>query len=152
MAKPADQTSFSLALNEISADGVASIQEMAVACGCSESHMRSVVSVCNDTQLGPRRMIKLSHWLETERDETRQLELDTEDDKPRLAGDGHVVHTPDDIDPNDCLHDEMAMSQKLLGDADRYLKNGNRSAAKRKVRKARKKVDEALADIEQPAN
>ena len=37
MAKPAEETSFNLALNEIAADGTASAQEMAVAAGCSES-------------------------------------------------------------------------------------------------------------------
>ena len=90
MAKPAEETSFNLALNEIAADGTASAQEMAVAAGCSESHMRSVISVCNPAQLGPRRMVRLSHWLVTERDKTRHLEMETEGEKPKLAGDGTV--------------------------------------------------------------
>ena len=90
MAKPAEETSFNLALNEIAADGTASAQEVAVAAGCSESHIRSVISVCNPAQLGPRRMVRLSHWLVTERDETRHLEMETEGEKLKLAGDGTV--------------------------------------------------------------
>ena len=35
-------------------------------------------------------MVRLSHWLVTERDETRHLEMETEGEKPKLAGDGTV--------------------------------------------------------------
>jgi hypothetical protein len=151
MAEPAEQTSFSIALNEIAADGTASAQEMAVAAGCSESHMRSVISVCNPTQLGPRCMVRLSHWLATERDETRHLEMETEDGKPKLAGDGQVIWGPDDIRNDDCLHDEMAEAQKHLADADRKLKEGDREGAEKDAKKARARIDEAIADIEHPA-
>jgi len=114
--------------------------------------MRDVVSICDSTQLGPRKMIRLSHWLVTERNETRQLTLSGDDEKKCFLGErGEAILLPESVRNDDCLHTEMAEAQKHLTDADRRLKNGDREGAKKAARQARKKVDEAIADIETPA-
>lgn len=153
MPKPAEQTSFSLGLNEISAAGVASVVEMHQAAGISERHMRNVVSICDSTQLSLQAAIRLSHWLVTERNETRHLTTrGPSGRKPCLLGqNGLAVLEPEDFENDDCLHDEMAEAQKLLGRADDLLKEGKREEAKKVARQARAKVDEAIADIDTPA-
>lgn len=154
MPKPAKQTSYSLALNEMTVDGTATVDEMARAAGCSVSHMRKVVSTCNPKQLGPRKMIRLSHWLRTEKNESRHLKpVDDEDlTLPGLLGENGEVHpAPDVFENSDDIREEVMDARQDLALAIEALEGGDRTGAAKQTRDAIQDLFEALQDIQTSA-
>jgi len=148
--KPAEQTSFSLALNEIASDGTASAIEMAHAARCSESHMRDVISICNSAQLSLRKAIRLSAWLVDERSETRQLQASG--GKEGLlgeTGDAHFV--PRQIENDDDIRKEICAARNDATRAIEAFDNQEREEAARYIREGIRDYRAALEDIQQPA-
>jgi len=152
MPKPADQTAFSLALNEIAADGTASVTEMAHAAGCTESHMRDVVSICDTSQLSLRKAIRLSAWLVDERDETRQLEnADQAGMTGFLGSKGEAHFKPERFENDDDIRDEVMDARQDAANAIEALDEGDRERAAKEIRDGIGDFHEALQDIQQPA-
>lgn len=136
------QTVFQRSLNRYMRTGKVTAGEMADVTGVSAQHIRAVAR--GDRHLAPDKMAKLSSWLVDELGLTQHL-------GGFLGMTGAVHFHPDQVENHDCLHDEMAMAQKHLADADRALKDGRRDEALQKAQRAHAEVKEAIADIEQPA-
>jgi len=149
--KPSDQTAVSLALNEIVADGTASPQEMAAVLGCSESHIRAVISICDTTQLSLQKFLRLSAWLVDEKDETRHLHGASEEGLPGALGTTKDVHdTPDAVDNDDRIGDEVFDARQDAALAIEALKDGRRQDAARHLRDGIGDFYEALEDVQTP--
>jgi len=148
--KPSDQTAFSLALNEIAADGTASVTQMAHAIGCSESHMRDVVSICDTTQLSLEKAIRLSAWLVDEKGETRHLE-GAEDQPGFLGRSGEVHFRPESFANDDDIRREVMDARQDAANAIEALDEGNREEAAKQIRDGIGDFHEALQDIQTPA-
>ena len=152
MPKPAQQTSFSLALNEVAADGTASPVEMAHAAGCSESHMRDVISICDSTQLSLEKAIRLSAWLVDERSETRQLVGADEASLPGLLGSRAEVHfAPTGFENDDEIRTEILDARQDAGRAIEAFDEGDRTRAAKELRKGIADMTRALQDVQEPA-
>ena len=141
MPKPADQTAFCRALHEIHADGVATTREMARAAGCSDRHMRHVVSICDDTQLSLEKAERLSQWLVDTFGETRQLD-------GFLGLSGAVHMRPESHDPDDDLLEEMARVQKHMSRADDALGDGDVTTARQEMQEAFRWMKRAQEDAQ----
>ena len=150
MPKPAQQTSFSLALNEIASDGTASAIEMAHAAGCSESHMRDVISICNSAQLSLQKAIRLSAWLVDERSETRQLQAGG--GKQGFLGETGDAHfLPADVKNDDDIREEICAARNDATRAIEAFDDQEREEAARYIREGIRDYRAALKDIQQPA-
>ena len=143
MPKPADQTAFSRRLHDIHSGGVATIDEMAEAAGCTGRHMRHVVSMCSPKQLSLEKAIQLSAWLVDERDETRQLEGFL-----GLTGAVYLRPEPGTAETDDCLLEEMGQVQKRMSEADDALKSGDVDGARLQMQKAFKEMRRAMEDAQ----
>lgn len=151
MPKPAEQTSFSLALNEIASDGTASAIEMAHAAGCSESHMRDVISICSPAQLSLRKAIRLSAWLVDERSETRQLQAGSgKEGLLGKTGDAHFV--PIGVGNDDDIREEICAARNDATRAIEAFDEREREEAARYIREGIRDYRAALEDIQQPAD
>lgn len=135
-------TVFQRSLLRYMKTGKASAREMAEPAGVTPQHIRAVAR--GDRHLSPDKMATLSAWLVDELGLTAHL-------GGFLGVSGAVHFHPDQVENHDCLHDEMAMAQKHLGQADELLKEGARGDALQKAQQALSEVKEAIADIEQPA-
>jgi hypothetical protein len=139
MPKPSDQTRFVRALGEIYRDGVCTTTEMARAAGCSERHMRHVVSQCDPTQLSLEKAEQLSRWLVDTFGETRQLD--------GLLGMRGATHLrPEDVESDDCLLEELALVSKHMSRADDAIKDGEPETARKEVERAFEELRRAHED------
>lgn len=150
MPKPAQQTSFSIALNQIHSEGVASVQEMAMAADCSVSHIQDVISICDTSQLSLGKAIRLSHWLVDEKGETRQLQA-MGDRRGFLGTSGGVHFEPDSYENDDDIQPEVFDARQDAARAIEALENGDREEAARQIRDGIGDFHEALQDIQNPA-
>lgn len=150
MPKPAEQTSFSIALNQIHSEGIATAQEMAVVCDCSVSHIQDVVSICDSTQLSLEKAIKLSAWLVDEKGETRQLQA--MGDKDGLLGESADVHwKPESVEDDDDIRPEVFDARQDAALAIEAMKQGDREEAAKQIRDGIGDFHEALQDIQSPS-
>jgi len=148
--KPAQQTSFSLALNQIHSEGIATTQEMAMVCECSVSHIQDVVSICDPAQLSLGKAIELSHWLVDEKGETRQLQAIGGKDG-FLGSTGEVHFKPESYENDDDIQPEVFDARQDAALAIEALEAGDREEAARQIRDGIGDFHEALQDIQNPA-
>lgn len=135
------KTVFQRELNRYLRTGKVSAAEMARQIGVTPQHINAVAR--GDRHLGPEKMARLSSWLVDECRLTAHLE-------GFLGASGATHFHPEQVEDHDCLKDEIYEARNALGDADRALKDGDRPKAKRLAKKARREVDEAIADIKTP--
>jgi transcriptional regulator with XRE-family HTH domain len=131
-------TAFQRALNRYLRTGKLTAREAARQLGVTPSHIRAVAR--GDRHLPHPKVETLSSWLVDELGLTEHVE-------GMLGMSGAVHFHPDQVEDHDCLHDEMAMAQKHLADADRALKDGRRGEAMKEAQKAVREGKEAIADI-----
>jgi len=132
-------TAFQRALLRYIKTGKATPSEMAEIVDVTAQHIRAVAR--GDRCLTHPKVETLSSWLVDERGLTQHVE-------GMLGVSGATHFHPEEIDHHDCLKDEIYEARNALGDADRALKQGDRDEARKKAKKARKEVDEAIAEIE----
>lgn len=149
MPKPTQQTAVSLALNEIAADGTASVQEMAAVIGCSVSHMRKVISICDTTQLSLEKFLRLSAWLVDEKGETRQLHGSPDEGLAGALGESADVHfIPESFEADGDIRPEVFDARQDCANAIEALKDGDEAEAAQQVRDGIGDLYEALEDIQ----
>ena len=141
MASPTPQPPYLEALNEIVQEGVATVQQLARAAGCTPQHMRNAINQCYDKGLSLGAFQKVSAWLVDEKGEVRQLEA-------FLGVKGGAYLRPDQVELDQCIEEEAHDLLKEVTYTEDAIDEEETGAARRHAAKVRGLAELIIEEVE----